>query len=222
VTKPLSEFNKHKNRHDGLQTYCRECCNEESREWKLKNPDHHLLYSYNITLAQRDQMIADQGGGCAICKKPLTVSRDIHVDHDHDTDAIRGILCHRCNTALGLMLENTDTMRNAISYLEYHATEKSTTPIPAGHNSQSEEHTKHGAVSATGLGEDDDYSHHHCGADARQDVDHSAQASSGDSVGYGGEEVGTSFTITSIQIDGKSKPKISRIKLGGGHLSDKP
>lgn len=50
---------------------------------------------------------------------------------------------------------------------------------------------------------------------------HSAKEGSGDGMGHRGEEVGTSFTLTSVQIDGKPKPKISWVKLGGGHLPDK-
>ena len=44
-------------------------------------------------------MLAEQGGGCAICGAPPKTRR-LHVDHDHKTGEIRGLLCYRCNKAL--------------------------------------------------------------------------------------------------------------------------
>jgi len=43
-------------------------------------------------------MHAQQGGGCALCPAPLGKP---HVDHDHNTGVVRGLLCHRCNIRLG-------------------------------------------------------------------------------------------------------------------------
>jgi hypothetical protein len=99
-----------------------------------------------------------------------------------------------------------------------HAKKKSTTPVPARADSQSENDAKRRAILTARLGEDRDDTHHHCGANARKDIDYRAQESSGDSVGRGDQEVGTPFTVTSIQIDGKPKPKISWVKFGGRHL----
>ena len=61
---------------------------------------------------------------CAICGEPETaVSRtgrpkSISVDHDHDTGRIRGVLCDRCNRALGYLRDNPDLLRRAADYLE--------------------------------------------------------------------------------------------------------
>lgn len=77
------------------------------------------------------------------------------------------------------------------------------TPIPAGHYSKSTEHTKHGTVLATGIRQDGNDFNHHSGAVHRQDIDHSPQASSGDSVGHGGQEVGTSETPQGVKDYGK-------------------
>lgn len=59
----------------------------------------HLRRAYGITLAQRDEMLARQGG-CALCGTTDPLGR-WHVDHDHQTNAVRGILCHKCNVKLG-------------------------------------------------------------------------------------------------------------------------
>jgi hypothetical protein len=106
--------------------------------------------------------------------------------------------------------------------LRKNAKKKSTSSVSISNNREGQNNSEHGASTLPGFGEDRDNAYHHCGADARQDADHRTQESSGDSVGCGGQEVGTSFTITSIQIDGKPKPKISWVKRGGGHLPDKP
>lgn len=86
----------------------REKHNAWSREWARKNPERHaanqrrahLKSKFGITPTDYDRMLVEQSGGCAICGKPPT-SRRLHVDHDHDTGKVRGLLCTRCNTSLG-------------------------------------------------------------------------------------------------------------------------
>ena len=90
-----------------------------------------------------------------------------------------------------------------------HAKQKSTTSVPAGADTKSEHDAKRRAVLAARLGEDRDNAHHHCGADARQDADHRAQASSGDSVGRGGQEVGTPKTLEGFKNYWESRKTIS-------------
>lgn len=53
---------------------------------------------------------------CAICGAPPTTKR-LQVDHDHQTDEIRGLLCARCNRMLGQALDSEDMLRKAIDYL---------------------------------------------------------------------------------------------------------
>lgn len=60
----------------------------------------HLRRTYGITLAERDEMLAQQGGRCAMCRGERHGAR-WHVDHDHKTGKVRSILCHRCNVNLG-------------------------------------------------------------------------------------------------------------------------
>jgi hypothetical protein len=63
-------------------------------------------------------MLAAQGGACAICKEPRPEERTLHVDHDHETGKIRGLLCFRCNNALGDLRENFDLAQKAAEYLD--------------------------------------------------------------------------------------------------------
>jgi hypothetical protein len=45
-------------------------------------------------------MLADQGGSCAICREACGTGRRLAVDHEHSSGRIRGLLCFRCNTSL--------------------------------------------------------------------------------------------------------------------------
>lgn len=79
------------------------------RENRANNPLRvratHLKSLYGITLDTYAQLLAAQGGTCAACDRHPDGERHkvLHVDHDHKTGAIRGLLCSRCNTALGLV-----------------------------------------------------------------------------------------------------------------------
>jgi hypothetical protein len=86
------------------------------RTWRLKAV-------YNLTPEQFDAMLAAQGGCCAICRAAEPGGRRVGtwcVDHDHETGAVRGLLCARCNRALGLFGDNVEVLRSAIAYLKRH------------------------------------------------------------------------------------------------------
>ena len=60
-------------------------------------------------------MLERQGGRCLVCG--ATPSKPLHVDHDHETGAVRGLLCGFCNSVLGLALESPEILRRAQIYL---------------------------------------------------------------------------------------------------------
>jgi len=62
-------------------------------------------------------MYADQFGRCAICGGVNDIDRRLSVDHNHDTGEVRGLLCNRCNRAIGLLGDSIDILESAISYL---------------------------------------------------------------------------------------------------------
>lgn len=77
---------------------------------------------YGLSPAQRAEMAARQGGKCAICGMVENVverrkETTLCVDHCHDTGKVRGLLCSKCNTALGLFRDSPDLLRKAIDYL---------------------------------------------------------------------------------------------------------
>jgi hypothetical protein len=86
------------------------------RNWRLKK-DH------GITLDEYEQMVSDQGGVCKICRRPPRGGRThhdqmLHVDHDHATGRIRGLLCRHCNVAIGFFDEDVEIITAAIRYIQ--------------------------------------------------------------------------------------------------------
>jgi Recombination endonuclease VII len=73
---------------------------------------------YGLTVAEYNDLLSRQGGGCAICGQQRRPRERLHVDHDHGTGEVRGILCTRCNTVLGRMEDSIDLLKAALTYLE--------------------------------------------------------------------------------------------------------
>jgi hypothetical protein len=91
---------------------------EELRRLALKS-------NYGLTLEQYEAMVAAQGGRCAICGTDHPGSSRIKywsVDHDHETDAVRGLLCHGCNTGLGAFGDDIERLTKAVAYLQSYRT----------------------------------------------------------------------------------------------------
>jgi hypothetical protein len=76
--------------------------------WSLKN-------EYHITLDDFDRMIVEQSGRCKICGQ---ADPKLHIDHDHQTGKVRGLLCGPCNRALGIAKDNPALLRAMAAYLE--------------------------------------------------------------------------------------------------------
>ena len=84
-----------------------------------------LMRYYGIDLAKYQEMLLAQNGVCSICFKPETSVvngkiKPLAVDHCHDNEKIRGLLCARCNQAVGLFGEDVNVLSNAIDYLRKH------------------------------------------------------------------------------------------------------
>lgn len=93
-----------------------------SLKWRIENKDkvkeNQLKYCYNITIKDYNRMFAEQEGKCAICGiHQRELRKALHVDHDHETKNIRGLLCKKCNSLLGYVNDNEDILNNAIEYL---------------------------------------------------------------------------------------------------------
>lgn len=76
-----------------------------------------LKRDFGMTVADYQEMLGQQGGGCAICTKKPTGYR-LHVDHDHETGDVRGLLCRECNGGIGMFKDSGDLLGRALAYLE--------------------------------------------------------------------------------------------------------
>lgn len=82
---------------------------EEIAQKRKRYGNRFTLKKYGLTSIQYAEMLGAQHGVCAVCNKPEASKsrRHLTVDHDHKTGKVRGLLCSKCNTALGLLGDNT-------------------------------------------------------------------------------------------------------------------
>ena len=78
---------------------------------------YQLKRKYGITPEEYDRLLAEQDGRCAICRRRPRDDISLHVDHDHETGRIRGLLCFRCNNALGDFEDDHDRLYAALRHL---------------------------------------------------------------------------------------------------------
>lgn len=102
-----SEWERNKTSSDGWASYCRECRAERNR-------DSYFRRKYGLTQTELRDLVEQQGRVCVICLAAVPE----HVDHDHATGAVRGVLCFSCNAALGQFKDRPDAMRRAAAYVE--------------------------------------------------------------------------------------------------------
>lgn len=101
------------------------CCNECYKEYRRKNKkdekESNRLYQkktkYGLNAEEYYNMFESQNNKCAICGEEFSDSNKAFVDHCHKTNKVRGLLCTRCNSLLGMAKDNIETLQNAIKYL---------------------------------------------------------------------------------------------------------
>lgn len=121
MTTQISAVKESYNRKPFVPT---EAYRKKQREnYRKLTPEQKLNRSYRAkykkTYEEISKILEDQEGVCRSCSKPVELGRyNGVVDHCHDTDRIRGILCHECNVLLGLAKDSIQTLRNLVKYLE--------------------------------------------------------------------------------------------------------
>lgn len=92
------------------------------KNWRKANLEYTKNYDrlrkYGLTPEEFFALLDSQNHCCAICDKPLTKTLHTHVDHNHATGLVRGVLCHGCNTGIGLFKESILSLEKAIQYLQ--------------------------------------------------------------------------------------------------------
>src|SRR3990167_1259914 len=94
---------------------CQKCLDKGKKYW-ANGLEKRRAWRYGLTPGYYDEMLKRQLGICAICGNESCQ----HVDHDHATGKVRGLLCQKCNSLLGMALDNVKILLKAVDYLESH------------------------------------------------------------------------------------------------------
>ena len=124
--KPFEAFNKSKSGKFGRHNQCRDC----AKKWK-PSPEQRMRYNKRtrewnrkklsgFTSDEFESKLKEQDYKCAICFTDDPGATNWHADHDHNTGQKRGVLCHKCNTGLGLLKDSVEVLCAAIDYLNYY------------------------------------------------------------------------------------------------------
>lgn len=116
--KPRDRYHVSKTKLNGLQSRCKDCKSEHGSDYKKRGGrSWYLRSTYGITPQTYAEMLFLQGGVCKICSGVNPSGKELCVDHDHKTGAVRGLLCSNCNTAIGLLREDPELLARAAEYL---------------------------------------------------------------------------------------------------------
>jgi hypothetical protein len=125
--KPIEQFCIDRSVRSGRHPVCKACEVKRVRAWREAHPDYvsrHVrdlrangLARYGLTVEAYDQLLQAQRGLCAICGKACTTGQALSVDHEHATGRIRGLLCKKCNMAIGLLNDSPERLEAAKVYL---------------------------------------------------------------------------------------------------------
>lgn len=97
------------------------------KEWRKKNPEKdrviakrsehkRRLVRRGLNDSEHVELLASCENRCMICSG-INKGKELHIDHDHISGSVRGLLCTKCNTGLGLFNDNEELLRRAIEYL---------------------------------------------------------------------------------------------------------
>lgn len=124
-TKPASAYGRRSANPAWLRAMCRECERAYSRSWDQANPEgrrranaRQALRAKGLSEAEHEALVLLQDGRCAICGHDAgDRTRRLFVDHCHTSGRVRGLLCGRCNSGLGMFLDDAKLLGRAIAYL---------------------------------------------------------------------------------------------------------
>jgi len=106
----------------GFTSRCKACSKIYNKKYRDENADKvtntELKRIYGITIDEYNQRLIHQMFGCAICKLPCKTGNKLSVDHNHITGEVRGLLCRKCNAAVGWLNDDEDLIWKIMEYLK--------------------------------------------------------------------------------------------------------
>lgn len=109
-----SYYKYHEERIEWSRTYYQKTKSDKA----IKSRFNWIRRAYGLSPEDFEFLWAGQGGLCAICKTPLGEGYRCHIDHDHETNKVRALLCKSCNNGIGLFKESPQLLREAAEYIE--------------------------------------------------------------------------------------------------------
>lgn len=131
LVKSLEEFYTSKNSNGGYASHCKECSrylnkkitpNQRKKYYtrsKERVRNYNLIKRYGITLEEYNIILKKQNNVCAVCGGK-DKKKSLAVDHNHKTGEVRGLLCGRCNPALGFIQESPKLVKQLLKYLDFY------------------------------------------------------------------------------------------------------
>lgn len=118
-----------------LHKYCSTDCRQQWHydRWKSnggrrcpkKLREYQLQHNYGLSLDDFNRLLESQNNRCAICLKDSPGGKNWHVDHCHQTGEVRGVLCQKCNQAIGMFYEDLEILDRAKEYIKKHEPKQS-------------------------------------------------------------------------------------------------
>lgn len=119
--KPFSEFTNRKKARNILERRCKSCEKERFKEYRARNKEKvrgkNFRDRYGIGVEEYEALKKQQDGKCSICE---TEGHVLYVDHCHHSGNIRGLLCQKCNSGIGMLQDSIMLLKKAVRYLEKH------------------------------------------------------------------------------------------------------
>ncbi len=130
LVKPLESFSMNGKDLKYRKSKCKVCVNKYRANKRKQDPEREFLrkrkidlrQKYKMTLEDFDVMFKTQNGKCKVC--PRKVTSMLHIDHCHSSGTVRGLLCQKCNHALGMVDDSIEILEKLINYLKETNTSK--------------------------------------------------------------------------------------------------
>ncbi len=120
-SKNLDLFKRNKDGKFGKHSICKQCESERNK-FRYSNGDSYavrLKKLYNLSVTEYEELYQEANGKCQVCGIPETsLKKRLAVDHCHTTGKVRGLLCSKCNTALGQLNDDLEIISSLYSYLK--------------------------------------------------------------------------------------------------------